>query len=200
MSNRFRQPTVYVIAGPHGAGKTTFATEFLPDFVNCREFLNAETIATGLSPFAPESQYLRAGRLLLERIRELSKAGEDFGLETTLAGRMHVKLLTKLQRWGYRIDLFFLWLPSADLAVRRVAGREAEGGRAVAEEVVRRRYASGLRNLFQLYGPRVDALWIYDSSCIPSTQIVRFDKAATVAMDSELYTWVRTATEGQFNG
>jgi predicted ABC-type ATPase len=186
-----------VIAGPHGAGKTTFATEFLPDFVNCREFLNADMIARGLSPFAPETQYMRAGRLLLERIRELSKAGEDFGLETTLAGRMHVKLLTKLQQWGYRIDLFFLWLPSAEVAVRRVAGRASEGGHAVAEDVIRRRYFSGLRNLFQLYGPRVDSLWIYDSSCIPSTQIVRFDKAATVAMDTELFAWIQTATQGQ---
>jgi predicted ABC-type ATPase len=188
-----------VIAGPNGAGKTTFATEFLPDFVNCREFLNADLIASGLSPFAPETQNMRAGRLLLERIRELARAGEDFGLETTLAGRMHFKLLTNLQRWGYRIELFFLWLPSADLAIRRVAGRVSEGGHAVAENVVRRRYFAGLRNLFNLYGPQVDSLWIYDSSCIPSTQIVRFEKAVTVAMDSERFAWIQSATQGQFN-
>src|SRR6476660_5617785 len=135
MSNTIRQPTAYVIAGPNGAGKTTFATEFLPDFVNCREFLNADLIAAGLSPFAPETQNMRAGRLLLERIRELSKARADFGFETTLAGRMHVKLLTDLQRWGYRIVLFFLWLPNADVAVRRVAKRVSEGGHAVPEDV-----------------------------------------------------------------
>jgi predicted ABC-type ATPase len=188
-----------VIAGPNGAGKTTFATEFLPDFVKCREFLNADLIASGLSPFAPETQNMRAGRLLLERIRELARKGEDFGLETTLAGRMHVKLLTNLQRWGYRIELFFLWLPSADVAVRRVAGRVSEGGHAVSENVVRRRYFAGLRNLFNLYGPQVDSLWIYDSSCIPSTQIVRFEKAVTVAMDSDRFAWIQAATQGQFN-
>ena len=90
MAKSDRQPNVYVFAGPNGAGKTTFATEFLPDFVKCREFLNADLIAAGLSPFAPETQNMRAGRLLLERIRELSKAQRDFGFETTLAGRMHV--------------------------------------------------------------------------------------------------------------
>ena len=107
MTSRSRQPTVYVIAGPNGAGKTTFATEFLPNFVSCREFLNADLIAAGLSPFAPETQNMRAGRLLLERIRELSKARRDFGFETTLAGRMHVKQLTELRQWGYRIELSF---------------------------------------------------------------------------------------------
>ena len=130
MSNTIRQPTAYVIAGPNGAGKTTFATEFLPDFVKCREFLNADLIAAGLSPFAPESQNMRAGRLLLERIRELSKARQDFGFETTLAGRMHVKLLTDLKSSGYLIDLFFLWLPSPDLAVRRVVAKRVSRRRA----------------------------------------------------------------------
>lgn len=143
MARTIRHPTTYVIAGPNGAGKTTFATEFLPDFVNCREFLNADLIAAGLSPFAPETQNVRAGRLLLERIGELSRAREDFGFETTLSGRTHAKLLTELKSSGYRIDLFFLWLPSPDLAVLRVAERVSEGGHAVPEEVVRRRYASG---------------------------------------------------------
>ncbi len=118
-----RNPTVYVIAGPNGAGKTTFAAEFLPDFVYCRQFLNADLIASGLSPFAPETQNLRAGRLLLERIKELSQAREDFGFETTLSGRTHARLLVDPKGAGYRIVLFFLWLPSADLAVLRVANR-----------------------------------------------------------------------------
>ena len=113
MTTKSRQPTVYVIAGPNGAGKTTFATEFLPNFVSCREFLNADLIAAGLSPFAPETQNVRAGRLLLERIRELAKGRRDFGFETTLAGRIHVKLLSGMRQWGYQIALFFLWLPSA---------------------------------------------------------------------------------------
>src|ERR1017187_2236556 len=157
MPRTIRHPTVYVIAGPSGAGKTTFATEFLPDFVNCRQFLNADLIAAGLSPFAPETQNVRAGRLLLERIGELSTAREDFGLETTLSGRTHAKLLTDLKFSGYRIDLFFLWLPSPDLAVLRVAKRVLEGGHQVPEEIVRRRYASGLRHFFRLYTPHVDS-------------------------------------------
>src|SRR3954452_457766 len=124
-------PTVYVIAGPNGAGKTTFATEFLPDFVACREFVNADLIAAGLSPFAPETQALRAGRLLLTRMKELSAAGQDFGFETTLAGRGYVKTLGEMKMAGYRLVLFFLWLPTADLAVARVANRVHQGGHGV---------------------------------------------------------------------
>src|SRR4051794_11262506 len=122
------EPTVYVIAGPNGAGKTTFATKFLPDFVQCREFVNADLIAAGLSPFAPETQAMRAGRLLLTRIKELSKARQNFGFETTLAGRSYAKVLSDLKAARYRLVLFFLWLPDADLAVARVANRVLQGG------------------------------------------------------------------------
>ncbi len=103
-----KYPTDYVIAGPNGAGKTTFANEFLPDFVNCREFLNADLIAAGLAPFAPESQDFRAGRLLLARIKELTQAKRDFGFETTLSGRSYVPILKEMKKTGYRIILFFL--------------------------------------------------------------------------------------------
>jgi predicted ABC-type ATPase len=199
MTTKGRQPTVYVIAGPNGAGKTTFATQFLPDFVNCREFLNADLIAAGLSPFAPETQNMRAGRLLLERIRELAKARREFGFETTLAGRMHIKLLTDLRRWGYRIDLFFLWLPSADLAVRRVAERVSEGGHGVPDDVVRRRYDSGLRNFFRLYSPRVDSWWLYDSSRMPPSLIAQTENSITSAMDAELLARIRKTSEDHSN-
>jgi predicted ABC-type ATPase len=195
MTTKDRQPTVYVLAGPNGAGKTTFATQFLPGFVNCHEFLNADLIAAGLSPFAPETQNMRAGRLLLERIRELAKARRDFGFETTLAGRMHIKLLTDLRQSGYRIDLFFLWLPSADLAVLRVAERVMEGGHAVPDDVVRRRYASGLRNFFRLYSPCVDSWRIYDSSRMPPSLIAQTENRVTSAVDPELLARIRKATE-----
>ena len=135
-----QSPTVYVIARPNGAGKTTFSAEFLPDFVNCREFLNADLIAAGLSPFAPETQNLRAGRLLLTRIKELTGAKQDFGFETTLSGRSYVRLLNEMKNDGYRILLFFLWLPSADLAVARVKNRVRQGGHNVPEPVIRRRF------------------------------------------------------------
>jgi predicted ABC-type ATPase len=188
-------PTVYVIAGPNGAGKTTFATEFLPDFVKCREFLNADLIAAGLSPFAPETQNMRAGRLLLERIGELSRARRDFGFETTLSGRTHAKLLTDLKRSGYRIDLFFLWLPSPDVAVLRVGSRVLKGGHAVPVEVVRRRYFSGLRNFFRLYRSRVDRLWFYDSSLFPPRLIALEEQGVLAANDAELFLEIERRTE-----
>src|SRR4051812_16849376 len=130
-------PTVFVIAGPNGAGKTTFASEFLPDFVSCRQFLNADLIASGLSPFAPETQNMRAGRLLLERIEELSAARENFGFETTLSGRTYVRLLAGLRRLEYRVVLFFLWLPDTELALVRVANRVRQGGHGVPEADVK---------------------------------------------------------------
>lgn len=105
-------PTVYLIAGPNGAGKTTFATEFLPAFVHCREFVNADLIAAGLSPFAPETQAIRAGRLLLTRIKECTNDRRDFAFETTPAGRGYLRLVADLKRSGYRVVLYFLWCPA----------------------------------------------------------------------------------------
>jgi predicted ABC-type ATPase len=164
-------PTTYVIAGPNGAGKTSFATEFLPEFVQCREFVNADLIAAGLSPFAPETQAVRAGRLLLTRIKELAEGRENFAFETTLAGRGYVKTLTDLKRSGYRVFLFFLWLPDADTAMRRVANRVREGGHDIPEATIRRRYESGLRNLFQLYLPLADSWRLYNGSQLPPSLI-----------------------------
>lgn len=165
------EPTVYVIAGPNGAGKTTFASEFLPDFVDCREFLNADLIAAGLSPFAPETQNVRAGRLLLERIRELAEDEQDFGFETTLSGRSYARMLRQMKDNDYRVVLFFLWLPSADMAVSRVANRVRQGGHNVPEVDIRRRFDSGLRNLFHLYRPLADRWWLYDASRLPPSII-----------------------------
>lgn len=160
-------PAVYVIAGPNGAGKTTFASDFLPDFVECREFLNADLIAAGLSPFAPEKQSVQAGKLLLKRIRQLAEAGESFSFETTLAGKGHARLLKDLKNRGYTLHLFFLWLPSADMAVQRVANRVSQQGHDIPEPVIRRRYRSGLRNLVELYRPLVDIFWAYEGSILP---------------------------------
>jgi predicted ABC-type ATPase len=195
MTKPIRNPTAYVIAGPNGAGKTTFAAEFLPDFVNCRQFLNADLIASGLSPFAPETQNLRAGRLLLERIKELSQAGEDFGFETTLSGRTHARLLMDLKRAGYRIMLFFLWLPSADLAVIRVANRVQQGGHAVPEADVRRRFTFGLKNLFKLYRPCLDAWWLYNASRLPPELIAREEDGSLDVVDADLFAQIQHNVE-----
>lgn len=160
-------PAVYVIAGPNGAGKTTFASDFLPDFVECREFLNADLIAAGLSPFAPEKQSIQAGKLLLKRIRQLAEAGENFSFETTLAGKGHARLLQDLKDRGYAVHLFFLWLPTVELAIQRVANRVSQHGHNIPEPVIRRRYTSGLRNLVRLYRPIVNRFWAYDGSVLP---------------------------------
>lgn len=164
-------PTVYIVAGPNGAGKTTFCNEFLPDFVQCREFLNADLIAAGLSPFAPESQNFRAARLLLTRMKELTESRESFGFETTLSGRSYLRTLAAMKEEGYQLVLFFLWLPTSDLAVDRVAERVLAGGHDVPEPIIRRRFDSGLRNLFQRYRDLADWWWLLDGSSLPPSVI-----------------------------
>jgi predicted ABC-type ATPase len=188
-------PTVYVIAGPNGAGKTTFANEFLPDFVNCREFLNADLIAAGLAPFAPETQNFRAGRLLLERIKELKRAKRDFGFETTLAGRSYVPMLKEMKKNGYRITLFFLWLPSAEMAIARVKNRVLQGGHSVPEPVIRRRFDSGIQNLFRLYMPGLDEWWIYDASRLPPKIVAQKEDGGIQLSNPELFNQIKQNLE-----
>ncbi len=187
-----RSPTAYVIAGPNGAGKTTFATEFLPGFVECREFVNADLIAAGLSPFAPESQALRAGRLVLTRIKELAEARKDFGFETTLAGRGYIQWITGLKRSGYQVVLFFLWLPSAEMAVARVADRVRQGGHDIPETTIRRRFEAGLRNFFRWYAPLVDAWHLYDGSQLPPLCIASVTRGIVQEHDPERYRMIQT--------
>jgi predicted ABC-type ATPase len=192
-----KPPTVYVIAGPNGSGKTTFASEFLPGFVQCREFLNADLIAAGLSPFAPEAQNVRAGRLLLERIRELADERADFGFETTLSGRTYVKLLGDMKASGYRVVLFFLWLPSAEMALARVENRARQGGHNVPAEDVRRRFGTGVRNLFRLYRPILDGWWLYDASRLPPKLIAKEEEGRLTIKQKRLYRRIeRQAEEG----
>ena len=181
------KPNVYVIAGPNGSGKTTFAKEYLPKFAKCLEFLNADLIAAGLSPFAPERENVRAGRILLTRIRELSQAGIDFGFETTLAGRNHAKQLSRMKSLGYRIVLIFLWLPDANLAVNRVASRVLQGGHNIPEVDIRRRFDSGLRNFFDLYQALADDWLLFDASQI-TPQLIALEITGTMEIvDIELY-------------
>jgi predicted ABC-type ATPase len=171
-----RRPNLYVIAGPNGAGKTTFAREFLPNYVKCFEFINADLIAAGLSPFQPEKGAIKAGRILIEQIDALSERREDFGFETTLSGKTHLKLLCNLKEKGYRIHLFFLWLASVDLALERIADRVRRGGHNIPEEVVRRRFDKGLRNFFFLYKPLVDSWMIFDNSG-KSPALIAFERS-----------------------
>ena len=157
-------PTIIIIAGPNGAGKTTFAREFLPQEASCLTFINADLIAQGLSPFRPEEAAVRAARLMLELIGECVKRGESFAIETTLSGRTYARMIPQWKQAGYQVALFFLQLPSEDLAVLRVADRVAQGGHNIPEAVIRRRFHAGISNFHALYKPLVDDWRLYDNS------------------------------------
>lgn len=155
---------ILIIAGPNGAGKTTFAREFLPNEADCPIFVNADLIAAGLSPFAPELAVLRAGRLMLEQIAEHVRLQQSFAFETTLSGLAYAKHIPEWRQIGYWVELFFLALPHADMAVARVAERVKQGGHDVPEKTIRRRFASGRRNFENIYRGLVDAWAMYDNS------------------------------------
>lgn len=178
-------PTVYVIAGPNGAGKTTFAMTLLPNYANCREFLNADLIATGLSPFAPESQAVAAGRLMLKRLEECIAAHATFAMETTLSGKSYAKTFRKMKSFGFRIAMCFLWLSNPDLAVGRVSRRVSQGGHNVPVEDVRRRWQASIQNLFTLYRPILDELHLFDSSSMPPRLVLREVDGNTEVLDGE---------------
>ena len=135
---------VYIIAGPNGSGKTTFARLFLPDYAKCPHFINADLIAQGLAPFEPRTAAMQSGKLVLQQIDEHVRRGVDFAFETTLAGKTYVRLLRELRAKGYNVHLFFLWIPSPELATARIKDRVTEGGHHVPPEDVRRRFERGL--------------------------------------------------------
>jgi predicted ABC-type ATPase len=155
---------IVIIAGPNGAGKTTFAREFLPNEGDCPTFINADLIAAGLSPFNPEAVAVRAGRLMLEEMESMARNCRSFAFETTLSGRTYQHKIRDWQRLGYHVKLVYLGLPSADLAVARVAARVAQGGHDIPEAIIRRRFATGLRNFKLIYQPLVDAWVLYDNA------------------------------------
>ncbi|OGR04014.1 MAG: Zeta toxin family protein [Deltaproteobacteria bacterium RIFOXYD12_FULL_53_23] len=155
---------IIIIAGPNGAGKTTFAEEFLPVEANCPIFVNADLIAAGISPFAPERAAFRAGRLMLEEIFVHVRLKESFAFETTLSGRGYAKLIPLWREEGYIVKLFYLRLDSPDLAVARVRQRVKAGGHNIPEPTIRRRFVAGLRNFNETYMPIVDEWALYDNS------------------------------------
>jgi predicted ABC-type ATPase len=153
-----------ILGGPNGAGKTTAAERLLPQDLNIREFVNADEIARGLSPFNPEGSAVAAGRLMVRRMRELARSGQNFAFETTCAGRSHLRLLRECRALGYRLTLLFLWLPTVDVAIARVAERVASGGHSIPVDVIRRRYRAGIRNMRDFYIPAVDTYSVHDNS------------------------------------
>jgi predicted ABC-type ATPase len=159
-----KTPVCFIIAGPNGAGKTTFAREFLPKEAGCPVFVNADLIAEGLSPLAPGSADVRAGRIMLEEISSHVHRRNSFAFETTLSGRRYARLIPGWQRIGYEVVLIFLRLPKVDLAIERVRERVRQGGHNVPEKVIRRRYESGWRNFNLVYKRLVERWFLYDSA------------------------------------
>lgn len=164
MSVPANTPHAIFLAGPNGAGKSTAAPALLRDYLGVAEFINADTIATGLSAFAPESAALQASAMLLERIDELVSRRRSFAVETTLASKSYLSRIEQWKSIGYRVDLHFLWLPSVDLAIQRVAARVKSGGHEIPESTIRRRYDRGLGNFSTRYREVVDRWFIYNAS------------------------------------
>lgn len=162
--DRTGKKVIVIIAGPNGAGKTSVAREFLPNEAGLLTFLNVDLIAVGLSPFAPDLAAIRAGRLMLEEIKEHVRRGESFAFETTLSGLLYMRLIPEWQQQGYFVKLFYATLRSADLAVERVAARVALGGHNIPEDVIRRRFAASWRNFNERYKLLVDSWVLYDNS------------------------------------
>jgi predicted ABC-type ATPase len=164
VSNLSPLKKIIVIAGPNGAGKTTFARSFLPAEAQLPRFINADLIAAGLAPFAPETAALKAGRLMLQEIEQCARRGESFAFETTLSGLGYLRHIKAWRTQGYRVSLFFLTLPNVDTAIARVAARVRQGGHNIPEPVIRRRFTMGWRNFQSRYKQAVDDWALYDNA------------------------------------
>ena len=177
---------LYIISGCNGAGKTTASYTVLPEILNCKEFVNADEIARGLSPFNPESVAIEAGRLMLQRIDFLLEKDTSFSIETTLSTKSYINLVRRAQEKGFSVRILFFWLNSPELAIRRVAERVAKGGHNIPEPIIRRRYTAGLKNLFNLFMDQVDYWDIYDNSDYPRKQIACGGKNAKTIINEDI--------------
>ena len=171
------KPILYIIAGCNGAGKTTASYSVLPDLLNCREFVNADEIAKGLSPFNPESVAIEAGKLMLQRINLLLCQRKTFAIETTLATRSYASLIKRAHEKGYQVVLLFFWLSSPEMAIERVAKRVSEGGHNIPTETIIRRYWLGLQNFFNIFTPLVDSWMFFDNE----------DKTVIIANNRQIF-------------
>lgn len=171
-----KKSKLYVIAGPNGSGKTTFAEQFLPNYADCFEFINADMIAKGLSPFIPSKVAIKAGKILLDQIADCSRRKVNFAFETTLSGKSYLNLFRQLKSHGYELHLFFLWLPTVKLALARIADRVRQGGHDIPEHDVRRRFARGVKNLFHVYQPLFDTWSVFDNSTSSPEQVFMVER------------------------
>lgn len=182
------QPTVMILAGPNGAGKSTLSSALFGDAGPIRHYVNADTIARGLSAFHSEEMAFEAGRIMLDHLKALASSRASFAFETTLATRAFATWIRQLKSAGYGFELFFLWLPSADMAINRVSDRVKQGGHHVDDETVRRRYHRGISNFFRLYRPLADQWKVFDNSQ-PSSPILIAEGNGTMERVLVAETW-----------
>ncbi len=195
-----KKPTCYVIAGPNGAGKTTFALNFLPEIAGCRNFVNADLIAYGISPLDSVSVQYDAGRIFLNEIHKNIDKRIDFAFETTLAGRSQINLLKKLRQDNWQIVLFFLWIPDADFSKDRVRQRVQDGGHDIPDNAIYRRYPRIMYNLTNIYMPLCDKVSCYDNSDQEPVPIYEQTSISENIIVSEAYNKIlRCANEYQKN-
>jgi predicted ABC-type ATPase len=189
-----KNKNVYIIAGPNGSGKTTFARLFLPDYVKCPNFVNADLIAQGLAPFRPRAAAIKAGKLVLQQIHEYAERNVDFAFETTLSGKSYVNLFSGLRSKGFALHLFFLWIPSPELAIARIKDRVREGGHHVPSEDVRRRFTRGIHNFFRLYEPMLNSWMLFDNSKARPVLIAKRQNSHREILDREMFEIVKKGT------
>ncbi|MFH1390662.1 MAG: zeta toxin family protein [Candidatus Margulisiibacteriota bacterium] len=191
---------VYIVGGPNGSGKTTFVKQFLPEYVNVNNFVNADDIAVGLSPLNYASMNIRSGKLMLELINDYAGKGESFGFETTLAGKRWLKMIRELKEAGYNIFIFFLDLTSAELAISRVKYRVESGGHDIPEDTIRRRYVRSKRNFWYNYKQMADAWYLFNNSGKSPELIVNCLKNETKVIDRVYFDLFLTSVGKEQNG
>jgi predicted ABC-type ATPase len=173
-------PTIYVIAGPNGVGKTTFADRYLPNTIKEFDFVNADLIAKGIAPYAPETASIEAGRIALQRIRHLIAAGQSFTWETTMSGRSAAGWLAEAKKSGYTAKGYFLWVADVEMTLRRIRKRVVEGGHSIEPDISRRRFFKTIRNFFAIYRPLFDSWRLFENDETP--RLLALEKAGRMVV------------------
>jgi len=191
-------PNLYIIAGPNGAGKTTASYTILPEMLDCKEFVNADEIAKGLSPFQPEKAAIEAGRIMLKKISELIHQQQDFAFETTLSTKTYIKTIEQAREKGFEVTLLFFWLNTVELAKERVKARVKEGGHDIPKEVIERRYENGIKNLINLYIKTADNWILINNSENPMQIIAEGGRDTTIEISNKaIWNQITQTTNGK---
>ena len=190
-------PRLFILAGCNGAGKTTASYTFLPEILDCREFVNSDEFAKSLSPFDPSSASVSASRYMLMRIQYLLNLGADFSIETTLATRSMVSIISEAKEKGYDVTLLYLWVQKPEIAIERVRDRVASGGHNIPENVLRRRYVTGVKYLLDIYMPLCDHWMIGDNTVPPFTLVAEGDSKRSLIKDEEAFRRIRKIAENE---